>query len=104
MFSRVSYSLYLKLSVVYWFVASLTRHSQTTSCLFNSIRLRFIFPLSNDFEAVRCFIPLFSLVGRQGDYHRYMAEFSEGEGRKKAADMSEDSYKKATVVSDCLQT
>ncbi|CAO3682933.1 unnamed protein product [Rhizopus stolonifer] len=36
----------------------------------------------------------------QGDYHRYIAEYSSGEARKESADNAHDAYKKATEVAE----
>ena len=38
------------------------------------------------------------LPHRKGDYHRYMAEYSSGEGRQKAAEASLQSYQSAAEV------
>ena len=43
------------------------------------------------------FSPLVLLL-RQGDYHRYMAEFASGEERKQAAELSLVSYKSASDI------
>ncbi|KAI9607723.1 hypothetical protein KEM48_003461, partial [Puccinia striiformis f. sp. tritici PST-130] len=34
----------------------------------------------------------------QGDYHRYLAEFASGDGRKVASDAAHESYKQATEI------
>ncbi|KAG1471689.1 hypothetical protein G6F56_001975 [Rhizopus delemar] len=36
----------------------------------------------------------------QGDYHRYIAEYSSGEARKESADNAHDAYQKATEVAE----
>ena len=52
-------------------------------------------------EAHNKFFPssfLFLPLHRKGDYHRYMAEYSSGEGRQKAAEASLQSYQSAAEV------
>ena len=43
---------------------------------------------------------MFLLVDRQGDYHRYTAEFASGEDRKTAAQSSLEAYNKAQEVAN----
>ena len=44
------------------------------------------------------FIMLTSEMCRKGDYHRYLAEFAQGDQRKISADKSLEAYKAATEV------
>jgi len=37
-------------------------------------------------------------IHRKGDYHRYLAEFAAGDGRKKASEAAHESYKQATEI------
>lgn len=39
-----------------------------------------------------------SLFHRKGDYHRYLAEFASGDGRKSASEAAHESYKQATEI------
>lgn len=41
---------------------------------------------------------LIRLIFRKGDYHRYLAEFAQGDQRKISADKSLEAYKAATEV------
>lgn len=44
------------------------------------------------------FIQLTAVSQMQGDYHRYLAEFAGGDGRKGASDAAHDAYKQATEI------
>lgn len=43
------------------------------------------------------------MESRQGDYHRYIAEYASGEDRSKSVDQAHQAYEKANEVAKALQ-